>query len=55
MSGPLTLPPGPVEGQALALYEMKVVLATLFSSLRVERPNGAVSRLRVVERRRLRT
>lgn len=55
-------------GQAFALYEMKVVLATLFSSLRMERPANAVSRpvrrgvsigpsdgtlLRVVERRRL--
>jgi cytochrome P450 len=53
-------------GQAFALYEMKVVLATLFSTLRMERPANAVSRpvrrgvsigpsdgtrLRVVERR----
>jgi len=57
-------------GQALAIYEMKVVLATLFSSLRMQRPANAVSRpvrrgvsigpsdgtlLRVVERRRLKT
>lgn len=55
-------------GQAFALYEMKVVLATLFSSLRLERPAKPVSRpvrrgvsigpsdgtlLRVVERRPL--
>ncbi len=54
-------------GQAFAVYEMKVVLATLFASLRMERKPGAVSRpvrrgisigpsdgalLRVVERRR---
>jgi len=53
-------------GQAFALYEMKVVLATLFTSLRLARPPGAKSRpvrrgvsigpsdgtvLRVVERR----
>ncbi len=31
-------------GQAFALYEMKVVLATLFTTLRMERPRGAVSR-----------
>ena len=31
-------------GQALALYEMKVVLATLFSVLKMERPAGAVSK-----------
>jgi cytochrome P450 len=31
-------------GQAFALYEMKVVLATLFTVLRMERPAGAVSR-----------
>lgn len=31
-------------GQAFALYEMKVVLATLFHSLNMERPPGAVSR-----------
>jgi cytochrome P450 len=31
-------------GQAFALYEMKVVLATLFSTLRLARPAGAVSR-----------
>lgn len=53
-------------GQAFALYEMKVVLATLFTHLRLERPAGARSKpvrrgvsigpsdgtlLRVVERR----
>jgi cytochrome P450 len=53
-------------GQAFAIYEMKVVLATLFSTLRLERPDGALSRpvrrgvsigpsdgslLRVIERR----
>ncbi len=31
-------------GQAFALYEMKVVLATLFSVLEMKRPKGAVSR-----------
>jgi cytochrome P450 len=31
-------------GQAFALYEMKVVLGTLFSVLHMERPRGAVSR-----------
>ncbi|MGH8597797.1 MAG: cytochrome P450, partial [Gammaproteobacteria bacterium] len=31
-------------GQAFALYEMKVVLATLFTALRMRRPPGAVSR-----------
>ena len=31
-------------GQVFALYEMKVVLATLFSVLRMARPPGAVSR-----------
>ena len=31
-------------GQAFALYEMKVVLSTLFSVLKMERPKGAVSR-----------
>jgi cytochrome P450 len=31
-------------GQAFALYEMKVVLATLFTELRMERPRGAVSK-----------
>ncbi len=31
-------------GQAFALYEMKVVLATLFQTLDLERPRGAVSR-----------
>lgn len=31
-------------GQAFALYEMKVVLATLLSVLRLDRPAGAVSR-----------
>jgi cytochrome P450 len=31
-------------GQAFALYEMKVVLATLFSQLRLARPPGAVSK-----------
>ncbi len=31
-------------GQVFALYEMKVVLATLFSVLRMTRPAGAVSR-----------
>jgi len=31
-------------GQAFALYEMKVVLATLFTVLRLERPAGAVSK-----------
>ena len=31
-------------GQAFALYEMKVVLATLFSRLRMTRPPGAVSK-----------
>lgn len=31
-------------GQAFAVYEMKVVLATLFTLLRLERPAGAVSR-----------
>lgn len=31
-------------GQAFALYEMKVVLATLFQTLDLERPPGAVSR-----------
>jgi cytochrome P450 len=31
-------------GQAFALYEMKVVLATIFSTLRLERPVGAASR-----------
>ena len=31
-------------GQAFALYEMKVVLATLFSVLRMVRPAGAVSK-----------
>lgn len=31
-------------GQAFALYEMKVVLATLFSRLRLERPAGAISK-----------
>ena len=31
-------------GQAFALYEMKVVLATLFSTLRLKRPEGAVSK-----------
>ena len=54
-------------GQVFALYEMKVVLATIFSMLRMERPAKAVSRpvrrgitigpsdgalLRVVERRK---
>lgn len=57
-------------GQAFALYEMKVVLATLFTLLRLERPAGAVSRpvrrgvsigpsdgavVRVVERRPIRS
>lgn len=31
-------------GQVFALYEMKVVLATLFSTLTMERPPGAVSK-----------
>ena len=31
-------------GQAFALYEMKVVLATLFALLRMARPHGAVSK-----------
>jgi cytochrome P450 len=31
-------------GQAFALYEMKVVLATLFSTLDMQRPPGAVSK-----------
>lgn len=31
-------------GQAFALYEMKVVLATLFTELRMQRPAGAVSK-----------
>ncbi|MSR13713.1 MAG: cytochrome P450 [Gammaproteobacteria bacterium] len=31
-------------GQAFALYEMKVVLATLFTELRMHRPPGAVSK-----------
>lgn len=31
-------------GQAFALYEMKVVLATLFTELRMRRPPGAVSK-----------
>ena len=31
-------------GQAFALYEMKVVLATLFSVLKMTRPPGAVSK-----------
>ena len=31
-------------GQAFALYEMKVVLATLFARLRMERPAGAISK-----------
>jgi cytochrome P450 len=57
-------------GQAFALYEMKVVLATLFTLLRLERPAGADSRpvrrgvsigpsdgtaVRVVERRLVQT
>lgn len=57
-------------GQAFAVYEMKVVLATLFSTLRMERKPDAVSRpvrrgisigpsdgtlLRVVERRSIET
>jgi cytochrome P450 len=55
-------------GQTFAIYEMKVVLATLFSTLRMERKVGAISRpvrrgisigpsdgtqLRVVERRNI--
>jgi cytochrome P450 len=57
-------------GQAFAVYEMKVVLATLFSTLRMERPANVVSRpvrrgitigpsdgtqLRVIERRRMKS
>ncbi|MFP6680747.1 MAG: cytochrome P450, partial [Gammaproteobacteria bacterium] len=57
-------------GQVFALYEMKVVLATIFSMLQMERPARAVSRpvrrgitigpsdgalLRVVKRRKIKS